>query len=430
MGENMSQAGVVDRQYEAVPRPEPGLTPDALIERARTLRPLLRAQQDANDERGHYSDEIHRKFHDGGFYRIVLPKLFGGYEFDYPTFIKVIQEIARGHPSSGWCYTLATSHSFLVASHWSAEAQAELFGPTGDFRAAQKASPTPNAIFERVEGGYRASGTWTFASGIPLATHFVGAAIVPDADGDPSGVNFIVPRDSYTILDDWGGDRSLGMRGSGSNGVTLDNVFIPDRHITSSNILLSSEHMPDGTPGTRLHGNPMYLGIIGGSYHCEFGAITSGAAWAALDEYEDLLRTRPMPGNPGQMRMHDPEGQRFFGKALMLTELAEALNLAATELYMEQCRRWARDGTPITASDTMKVWGMSREACLMACEAVEMLFQTAGATVTYRNNKLQRYFRDVQMYRIHVTAHPRVAGLRAQAHLGLEARFSGPPRKG
>ena len=427
----MSQIGLRDRDIgrEPVPQPEPGLTPEVLVERAKALRPLLRADQDASDERGHYSDEIHQKLRDGGFYRIVQPRLFGGYEFDYPSFVRVIQQIARGNPSSGWGYTLATSHAFLIASHWSAEAQAELFGPTGDFRAAQKASPTHDAVFERVDGGYRATGVWTFASGVPLATHFVGAAVLPGADGRPTGANFVVPRKSFTILDDWGGDRSLGMRGSGSNGVKLDNVFIPDRHITGANILLSSEHMPDGTPGTRLHGNPMYLGIIGGSYHTEFGAITSGAAWAALDEYEELMRTRPVMGTPNLKRLHDPENQRFFGKALMLTESAEALNLAAAELYMEQCRRWQRDGTPITASDTMKVWGMCREACLMACEAVEMLFQTAGAFVTHRGNRLQRYFRDVQMYRIHVTTQPRVAGLRAQAHFGLEPVFSGPQRK-
>jgi 3-hydroxy-9,10-secoandrosta-1,3,5(10)-triene-9,17-dione monooxygenase len=134
-------------------------------------------------------------------------------------------------------------------------------------------------------------------------------------------------------------------------------------------------------------------------------------------------------GAPGIKRLEDPESQRFFGKAMMLTESAEALNLAATERYMEQCRRWARDGTPITASDTMAIWGMCREACLMACEAVELLFQTAGAFVTRRNNRLQRYFRDVQMYRIHVTAQPRVEALRAQAHFGLDPVFSGPRRQ-
>ncbi len=423
----MGQARRTDR--EPVAQPEPGLTPETLIERARALQPQLRDDQDATDERGHYSEEIHRKLLDGGFYRVVQPRLFGGYEFDYPSFIKVIQEIARGNPSAGWGYTLATSHAFLVASHWSEEAQAELFGPTGDFRAAQKAAPTANAKFERVEGGYRATGVWSFASGLPYSTHFVGAVVLPDENGQPAGYNFIVPRAAYTVLDDWGGDRSLGMRGSGSNSAKLENVFIPDHHITSSNILLSSEHMPDGTPGTRLHGNPMYLGIIGGSYHCEFGAITSGAAWAAIEEYEALMRSLGIMGAPGLKRLEDPESQRFLGKALMLTESAEALNLAATELYMEQCRRWARDGTPITASDTMRVWGMCREACLMACEAVELLFQTAGAFVTRRNNRLQRYFRDVQMYRIHVTTQPRVTALRAQAHLGLDPVFSGPKRK-
>src|SRR5688572_2806532 len=129
----MLQADVMaaPTRHAAVPQPEPGLTPAMLVERARAMRSLLREQQEAGDERGYYSDEIHQAFARNGFYRILQPKLFGGYEMDLVTFVKVIMEISQGHPSSGWCYALASSHALLVASHWSEDAQRELFGPTG-----------------------------------------------------------------------------------------------------------------------------------------------------------------------------------------------------------------------------------------------------------------------------------------------------------
>ena len=111
------------------------ITPAMLVERARAMRPRLREQQEANDQRGYYSDEIHQAFLRNGFYRILQPKRFGGYEMDFVTFAKVIMEISQGHPASGWCYTLAASHALLVASHWSEAAQAEIFGPAGDFRS-------------------------------------------------------------------------------------------------------------------------------------------------------------------------------------------------------------------------------------------------------------------------------------------------------
>ena len=408
-----------------IAQPEPGLTAQMLVARAAALRPLLRESQEENDRRGYYSDAIHRKFAASGFYRVVQPRMFGGYEFDFVTFVKLIMEISRGHPATGWCYTLASSHAFLVGAHWPEEVQRELFGEEGDFRAAQKASPA--GTFKRVDGGFVVDGVFSFCSGIPVATHFVGAGVVPAGDDAVKGIYFIVRRDQLTILSDWGGEASLGMQGSGSNSVKLAHVFVPDRHIVDSNMLLSSEQFPDGTPGTRLHKNPMYLSVIGGAYHCEFGAITTGAARAALDEYEQILRTRKTPGGLA-LKLNDPESQRAFGQAINLTDSAEALTLAAAQLYMDQCHRWAKDGSPITARDTLQVWGMAREACLMACEAVELLFQTAGATVCLSGQRLQRYFRDVQMYRIHVTAQPQVATMTAQTHLGLPTAFGSSAR--
>jgi 3-hydroxy-9,10-secoandrosta-1,3,5(10)-triene-9,17-dione monooxygenase len=388
--------------------------------------PLLRAEQEASDQRGYYSEEIHQAFLENGLYRIVLPRMFGGYEMDVATFMRVIMEISRGHPSTGWCYTLATSHAMLVGSHWSEAAQRELFGPSGDFRAPHRAAPA--GTLTRVEGGFNVTGVWSYSSGAPVSTHFIGGALAPGSDGKPQMVNFIVPRDKVTVLQDWGGGAALGMEGSGSHSVRIENVFVPDRHITDWNVILSlPQWSSEGTPGTRLHNNPMYLGVVGGVYHTTFGAMLTGTARAALEEYELIMRTKKVLANPNLLRMHDPESQRAFGKAMALTEMAEAATLAAADLYTAQCTRWARDGTPITPDDTLRIWTLAQEACLTACTAVELLFHTGGATTANRGQRLQRYFRDVQMYRVHPSSQPMMAMLRGQAYLGLPVAFGAPP---
>jgi len=81
-----------------VPVPEPDLTPKELIARAAALKPLLRQQQAENDERGSYSEELHQAFLKAGLYRITQPRMFGGYEFDIPTFYRAMLEISHGHP--------------------------------------------------------------------------------------------------------------------------------------------------------------------------------------------------------------------------------------------------------------------------------------------------------------------------------------------
>src|ERR1700733_3382359 len=111
----------------------------ALISQAKQIAAELRQQQDENDARGCYSEAIHQRLLDGGFYRILQPPAFGGRGSDCETYIRVIMELSRGHPSSGWCYTLASSHALILGSHFTEEAQRELFGPDGDFRAAYAA---------------------------------------------------------------------------------------------------------------------------------------------------------------------------------------------------------------------------------------------------------------------------------------------------
>ncbi|HUN26714.1 MAG TPA: hypothetical protein VMU67_10425 [Steroidobacteraceae bacterium] len=405
------------RHAVPLPQPEPDLTPERLIARATALRARLADEQEESDRRGCYSEGVHQALLAGGFYRILQPRLFGGYEFGFETFIRVVMELSRGHSGAGWCFTLAASHGFVLASHWPEAVQREIFGPDGDFRCAMTAGPA--GTFEPVEGGYIVSGVYPFASGIPVSTHFMGAGLVRPESGPPQNLYFIVPRERFEILPDWGGEESMGMRASGSNSVRITQVFVPERHFAPANVMLSSEHLPQGTYGTRLHRNPMYLGILAGWFSCEFGAILSGTARAALDEFARLLKTKKMTFNPQVARAHDPNNQITLGEAFSRTDAAEALTCAATRLYTEQCERFAREGTPITHADTLRVWSISREGCRAACEAVEMLFRAAGASVAKRGERLQRYFRDVQMYRIHIQSQPLFPALRGQAELGI-----------
>ncbi len=393
----------------------------ALIARARALVPMLREQQEEADERGYYSEAVHREFLAAGLYRILQPRMFGGHELDLGTFLEVVTEISRGHPSTGWCYTLASSHCLILASHWGEQAQRELFGPAGDFRSSHRSVPAGK--FKRVEGGYLIeSGSWSYSSGTPVATHFGGGALLPDAQGNLVSVNFFVPREKVTILPDWGGDHSLGMRGSGSHTVRIENVFVPDHHLSWGNFLLDQAD-PQGTPGTRLHGNPMYLGVVGGPYHLTFSAMMLGTARAAIEEFEQLIRTRKVIGNPSLYIYQQTDVQAALGEAMVLADSAEAVMRAAADLYRECCDRWASTGAPIRSADTMRMWAMARQSCLMSCSAVELVFLRGTPTVTMRGHRLQRYFRDIQMYRVHPASQPWVPRGRAQSHLGLPVEY-------
>jgi 3-hydroxy-9,10-secoandrosta-1,3,5(10)-triene-9,17-dione monooxygenase len=405
------------KPVRAIPAPEPDLAPKELIARAVALRERIRAEQDASEARGCHSPELQEAFVKAGFYRTLQPKRFGGYELDYPTFYKAMIEISRGDPGVGWCVILGATHGAQVASHWPEQAQVELFGPEGHFIAPHRAQG-PAGKCRRVSGGYHVEGVWSYASGVPYSTHFIGNVMV---EGTSEQIVFIVPRSSCEILGDWGGDATLGMRASGSNSVKIAGAFVPEHWVvTMGRGLWSADDVPDGTHGTRLHGNPMYLGRMMGPYHASLVATVVGAARAALDELEAIARARMTRFPPITPWYQDANIQRPFGQALLLADTAEAVLIKACEMYMDYCRRWAADGTPFSAEDSLRLWGMLINAGSMACDAVDLIFRAASSAAARKGQRIERYWRDCAMYRSHSSAQSATfATGAARVHFGL-----------
>ena len=110
-----------------IPAPEPDLTPSEIVRRAEAMRAMLRARQNDCEAAGQIPQDTNAQFIKAGFYRILQPRCFGGYEFDLPTFLKVMIAVSRGCSDSGWVLALTAGHAFLMASFPEA-GQREAFG--------------------------------------------------------------------------------------------------------------------------------------------------------------------------------------------------------------------------------------------------------------------------------------------------------------
>ncbi|MBR7538879.1 hydroxylase, partial [Mycobacterium tuberculosis] len=107
----------------------------------------------------------------------------------------------------GWSFILGAGHAYHVACFFGEQAQEELFA--GTFIAPGRTVPSGKAV--KVSGGYRLSGRWDYCSGSAWSTHAMVLARTEGADGEAGEQRiFIIPRSSYTILDDWGGDQTIG----------------------------------------------------------------------------------------------------------------------------------------------------------------------------------------------------------------------------
>lgn len=231
-----------------IPQPEPDLTPEELVHRATGMRDWLRDHQDETEQRNGISEDTHEAFRDAGFYRSLQPRRFGGYEFDLRTYSRMVTEVARGCPSSGWNLCLAASHSLVVAGRFPESTQREVFGPDGDFRAPLPVAPSATAT--RTPDGYVVNGRWDYASGVNVSTHFLGGALIVDDEGGTPTPGMVLLPSGWRMLDNWG--DILGFRGSGSHSVVAEDVLIPNEYVSRIHLAHDST---DG-PGVELHGNP------------------------------------------------------------------------------------------------------------------------------------------------------------------------------
>jgi 3-hydroxy-9,10-secoandrosta-1,3,5(10)-triene-9,17-dione monooxygenase len=387
-----------------LPVPEPDLTAAEMIARAAAMRDAIREASDVTEAKGTYSPELHEAFTAAGFYRTLQPRRFGGYEFGLDEFLRLIIEVSRADPATGWNLCLASAHAFQLSAFFSEQAQVEVFGSDGHAVIPSRGIPRGDAV--PVDGGYRVSGRWDYGSGSTYSTHFMALVTTPEtADPDDPYSNrrlmVVLPRSDYTILDDWGGDSTLGLGGTASNTLVADDVFVPE-HMTVPYDWKDYTLTADGTPGYRLHGNPMYLARTLTLFWGELNAIMVGAARAALDEYERMMVERPTSFPPPMPRLDSIDYQRWFGEALAGVDAAEHAILHVAEDYMRRCRRWEETGEPFAVIDDARLRGSAAVAGRLAVEAVDLMFRTGGSTAAKKGSRLQRYFRDVSMFRTHI----------------------------
>jgi 3-hydroxy-9,10-secoandrosta-1,3,5(10)-triene-9,17-dione monooxygenase len=385
------------REITTVAPPEPGLTQAEMIDRAIALRADLIADQAETEKRTYYSAEMHQRFLDAGFYHLYVPRRYGGYEFDVPTYMQLVQEIARGCVSTGWCLGLTMNHALMVGSWWPQEAQDEIFAG-GDFRASSVAQPVGTAT--RDESGWQIDGQVAYASGTPYSTFYMGQALLP-AEGPqapPPMLLFVAPRSEWQMLDDWG--DMLGLKGSGSQSIRFDATRIPASWAFEGTMI--DVDVAGGTPGYRLHGNPMYSGRAMCVFTMSLAAVTVGAAFNALDEYERLMRTKTTALPPFGPRVQDRQYQRWYGAALARIETAEAALRDTAQRHMEYCRRNVEDGVEYTYGDDMRLAAVAREIMQACYEIVSRdLWQTMGASVARDDERMTRVYRDMAVAAAH-----------------------------
>lgn len=383
---------IAEQQSSGIEPPEPDLTEEQILERARVIGRTLVERQAETEERGYYAPDTHEAFSEAGFYRMLVPRRYGGYEFSLENYFRVVREIARNCTSTGWMLSQSINHTVTVASYFSEEAQAEIFA-NGEFRAPLTAKPEGTARRDK-DGGWRVSGTFHYNSGAPYSTHMMSHTLPeePAADGSPAGpLFFIAPRSEYTVLDDWG--DVLGLKGSGSHSISFDGGYVPEHYTCPGETFLTLD--PSTAIGRELHGNPMYAGstltffLLGGAN------VAVGTAMGAVDGFEDLMKTKQIPSPPFTARSEDPDYLRWFGTAYGQVATAQAALDSYCQQWMDLSERnaWSRE-------EDLRLAGICREVVNNLCwNAVQTVIRNAGSSTIRNGQRMERVWRDYsQLY--------------------------------
>ena len=407
----------------AIAPPEPSLTPAEMIARAAAMRAMLRGAQADCEAQGRVSDAVNDELIRAGFYRVVQPRCFGGYEFDVPAFYRVMMEIARGCPETGWVLALTAGHPLIIAN-FPLDGQHDVYGADGEFRCP--AAFNPHGAATPVDGGYRLTASWPSASGCDIGTHHLGSATVIGTDGKPTAhvIQVLLTRDQYRILDDW---HVMGMQGTGSKRIVVQDAFVPSRRTVAA-VGVGRGNEPAKRTG--LHANPLYLGRTASFLIGEAASVAVGAARGALDLYEDVLREKRAYHPPYHERHKEPEFQSHYGRALGLIATAEAALIRAGEDYMDFARTEAAGGAPFDDEKDLRLLLIEQQAIRLAWDGMELIYRTVGTSDAARDGAtIGRIFRNMAVINTHPALQPdRTAINAARARFGLLPFVVAPER--
>lgn len=195
---------------------------DTLLARALALVPELAARRARAASDRMVPSETIADFVDAGFFRMLQPRRWGGFESHPNEFFDVQQAIATACPSSAWVLGVVAVHNWQLAL-FPDKAQHDVWGEDSSVRISSSYMPVGKVT--PVEGGFRFSGTWGFSSGCDHCDWVFLGGFVPTDGGPPDMHTFLVPRADYRIVDDW---HVLGLQGTGSKTIVVDDAFVPE----------------------------------------------------------------------------------------------------------------------------------------------------------------------------------------------------------
>ena len=349
-----------------------------LVERARALQPLITREADEIERTRRLTPAVTAALIENGLYRALLPKSVGGHEVPLEVFMQMQEEIAKADASTAWCLGQCGVCA-MTAAYLEPDAANEIFNTAAGILAWGAVAHEVKVV----AGGYMANARWDFASGSRQASWLGAHVRVVEADGSPRKKKdgspeirtVLFPMTSATMYDVW---DTIGLRGTGTDSYSVENLFIPDRFAV----------LRDDMSAVREKG-PLYKMTTHATFSMGFAATSLGVARATLDAATDLSRKK-VPRGLGAMRENNAV-QGLIGR--------NEANLRAARAYLYSTARevW-RDlehGGSVSEAHRVAIRIAATWTIHQSAAVVDAAYHMSGATAVFAKNPFERRFRDM-----------------------------------
>jgi len=368
------------------------VTPEELIGRARAMVPVLKERaRRATSERRIPAETI-AEMQAAGFFRILQPKRWGGYEMSPNVFFEVQKLLAEGCMSTGWVYGVVGGHPYELALFHD-QAQVDVWGE--DDSVLVSSSYQPVGKVERAEGGFYLSGRWGFSSGSEHCQWvLLGAVIPPEKEGDaPDMRTFLLPRADYRIEDAW---HVFGLQGTGSQDIVVERAFVPDyrTHKSVDGFLCRNPGQAENdAPLFRLPWAQIFLRLV--------STAALGGAKAAVKGALEITASR-VSTNTGKASKADPLVLGAIARAhAQIDEMEVVLRRNMDEMLGHATR-----GEEVPMEKRTLYRYQSASVVRRCADLVDDLLPLLGGRAIYLSSPLVQPWLDLNAARAHVANDP------------------------
>ncbi|SFC48947.1 Acyl-CoA dehydrogenase [Parapedobacter composti] len=190
----------------------------------------LRHEAVKAEELGRLTDKQLSVIYNNRWFKLFVPKEFGGLALSIPEGVRLEEELARIDGSLGWTVTLCAGANLFAGFLPPAVAQT-LFG---DQKICFGGSGQAAGHAEAEAGGYRITGKWRYATGAPHLTHFTANCVIEregkpllDEQGNTLVKSFFMPKAGVRVVEDW---NTFGLKATASHSFDVDGVWVADTH--------------------------------------------------------------------------------------------------------------------------------------------------------------------------------------------------------